>query len=47
MNFVLELFIRATCSRLRSFVHHVVVDEKLGPQEKICANDIQRFYSVM
>ena len=35
MNFVLELFIRASCSRLRSFVHHVVVDVKLGPQEKL------------
>ena len=35
MNFALELFIRASCSRLRSLVQHVVVDVKLGPQEKL------------
>ena len=35
MNFVSTLFIQPSCSRLRSFVHHVVVDVKSGPQEKL------------
>ena len=35
MNFVLELLIRASCSRLRSFAHHVIGDVKLGAQEKL------------
>ena len=34
MDSVLELFIRASCCRLRSFVHHVVRDVKLDAQEK-------------
>ena len=34
MDFVLELFIRESCSRLRSFIHHVVRDVKLDAQEK-------------
>ena len=34
MDFVLELFIRASCSRLRSFVHLIVRDVKLDAQEK-------------
>ena len=32
---VSELFIRASCTLLRSFVHHVVVDVNLDPQEKL------------
>ena len=47
MNFASELFIRASCSRLRSFVHHVVGDVKLDAQEKLFANDIQQVYRVM
>ena len=47
INFVSELLIRASCSRLRSFVHHVVGDVKLDAQEKLCANDIQRVFRVM
>ena len=47
INFVSELFIRASCSRLRSFVHHVVGDVKLDAQEKLFANDIQQVYRVM
>ena len=35
MNFVSELFTRASCSHLRSFVHHVVRDVKLNAQEKL------------
>ena len=35
MNFVLELIIRASCSRLRLFVDHVVGDMKLDAQEKL------------
>ena len=35
MTFESELFIRASCSRLRSFVHHVMRDVKLDAQEKL------------
>ena len=35
MNFISELFIRVSCSRLRSFVHHVVVDVRFSLQEKL------------
>ena len=35
MNFLSELFIRASCSRLRSLLHHIVGDVKLGVQEKL------------
>ena len=31
----LRSFIRASCSRLRSSVHHVVADAKLGPPGKL------------
>ena len=34
MDFMLELFIRESWSRLRSFTHHVVRDVKLDAQEK-------------
>ena len=34
MDFMLELFIQASCTRLRSFVHHLVSDVKLDAQEK-------------
>ena len=34
MNFVSELFIRASCSCLRLFAHHVVRDVELDGQEK-------------
>ena len=34
MDFVLELFIRSSCSLLRSFVHLIVGDVKLDAQEK-------------
>ena len=35
MSFMSELFIWASCSRLRSFVHHVAADIKLDAQEKL------------
>ena len=35
MNFVSELSIRGSCSRLRSFVHLVVGDAELDAQEKL------------
>ena len=35
MNFVSELSIRGSCSRVRSFVHLVVGDAELDAQEKL------------
>ena len=41
MNFVSELFIRASCSRFRTFVHCVVEDVKLDAHRKtVCAYDM-------
>ena len=48
MNFMSELFIPTSCSRLMSFVHHVVGDAKIRCSRKtVCANDIQRVYRFM
>ena len=43
MNLVLELFIPANCSHLRSFVHHVVRDIKVDDQKLFMLTRFSKF----